>query len=133
MFRNQILTTMPKKTILWLEDEKQQSSMLTKVFIENGYATIVHDNAKEALQSIKKITPDLFLIDIKLNGDDGIEFFRKIKTIERFEKTPVVFLTAYNSLKMAIEAKKEGAADYITKPFDVEFLLDRINELIPAD
>jgi DNA-binding response OmpR family regulator len=122
---------MPPKTILWLEDEKEQSSMLTNVFSEHGYVTLVSDNAKDALNILREVTPDLFLIDIKLKGDDGIEFFREIKKIDRLGKVPVIFLTAYNSLKMAIDAKKEGATDYITKPFDVDHLIDRIIELVP--
>jgi DNA-binding response OmpR family regulator len=122
---------MPPKTILWLEDEKEQSSMLMNVFSEYGYATIVSDNAKDALRLLNEITPDLFLIDIKLRGDDGIEFFHEIKKIDRLGSIPVIFLTAYNSMKMAIDAKKEGATDYITKPFDVDHLIDRIIEIVP--
>lgn len=123
---------MQRKTILWVEDEEEQSSVLVKVFSESGYDTIVRDNAKDALQVLKDVTPDLFLIDIKLKGDDGVELFKAIKKSDHLKNIPVVFLTAYNSLEMAVNAKKQGATDYITKPFEVDFLLDRIREIVPT-
>jgi DNA-binding NtrC family response regulator len=119
------------KTILWLEDESQQTSLVSKTFAEHGYRTIVRDNAKEALEALAQTVPDLIIIDIKLGDDNGIDLFHTIKGSERLKDIPVIFLTAYNSLKMAMDAKKDGALDYITKPFDVDYLMDRIEQIIP--
>jgi len=98
---------------------------------ENGYQTIVLDNAEEALLMVQNTAPDLFLVDIKLTGMDGLTFFDEIQKIEKVKHTPFVFLTAYNSLHTAIEAIKRGATDYITKPFDLDYLMQRIREIVP--
>jgi DNA-binding response OmpR family regulator len=124
---------MNTKTILWLEDETDQSDIMELTFKENGYNVIVVNTAEEALLLIETTVPDLFLVDIKLYGIDGIEFFRRIKSNEQFTTIPFIFLTAYNSLEMAIKAKHQGATDYITKPFDVDYLVDRIKEILPTE
>ena len=130
---NDNTTMVNRKTILWLEDETDQAALMAKTFHENGYNTIVVDNAEDGLEMLTSITPDLLLVDIKLSGIDGIQFFKTVKQIEHLQHVPFIYLTAYNSLAMAIEAKKLGATDYITKPFDVEYLLERIKEVLSQD
>jgi CheY-like chemotaxis protein len=122
---------MQKKTILYVEDEEQQSATLSRFFSENGYQTIVCNNAEEALAKVRTTVPDLFLVDIKLTGMDGLTFFEEIQKLEQVKKTPFVFLTAYNSLQAAMDAKRRGATEYITKPYDLDFLIERIREIIP--
>lgn len=122
---------MQKKTIVLIEDEEEQSYTLSKYFNENGYQTIVLDNAEDALAMIQKTVPDLFLVDIKLSGMDGLTFFEEVKKLEQTKNIPFVFLTAYNSLHAAIDAKRRGATDYISKPYDLDYLMERIQEIIP--
>lgn len=119
-----------QKTILWLEDEEDQTMLLVKTFEDNGYRTIVVDNAAKGMELLKRMTPDLLLVDIKLPGIDGLEFFKSVKEIDHLKNVPFVYLTAYNSIAMAMEAKRLGVADYITKPFEVEDLLQRIRAVL---
>ncbi|MFI5251336.1 MAG: response regulator [Bacteroidota bacterium] len=122
-----------QKTILWVEDEEEQSSVLSKLFTENGFLTVVRDNAEEALQVLRDFTPDIMLVDIKLRDSNGLDFFYEIKKTERLKNVPIVFLTAFNSLQMAIDAKNKGATDYITKPFDIDYLIERIKEIVAPE
>jgi CheY-like chemotaxis protein len=118
-------------TILFLEDERELLSTISNLLRENGYAVIESTSAEDAQVKIQENIPDLIIADIKLPGEDGLEFFQQLRTQEQFKKIPFVFLTAFNNLKAAMNAKKQGAAEYITKPFDFEYLVTRVRELLP--
>ncbi|HLB00413.1 MAG TPA: response regulator transcription factor [Bacteroidota bacterium] len=120
-----------KKTILFLEDEKEYLATLSNLLREQGYNVIETNKAEEAILSIGKTTPDLILADIKLPGADGFDFFEQVRKIEACKVVPFIFLTAYNNMEASMYAKKHGAADYITKPFDFEYLIARIKQLTP--
>ncbi len=120
-----------EKTILFLEDEPELLSSVSRLLREEGYRVIDRRTAEEGLTEIGKKNPDLMLVDIRLPGIDGLEFFRTVKSMEEVREKPFIFLTAFNSLKMAMETRQQGAAEYITKPFDFEYLLARIMELAP--
>jgi DNA-binding response OmpR family regulator len=120
-----------QKTILFLEDEGELLETIGMVLREQGYAVVGMKRAEDALTSLKSSRPDLILADIKLPGIDGFDFFQQIQQLETARGVPFVFLTAFNNLNAAVEAKKKGAAEYITKPFDFDYLVTRIRELVP--
>lgn len=121
--------TLQTRTILLIEDEEEQYSILVKAFAERGYAMVVATRAEEALRLIEQVLPELLIVDIKLEGMDGITFFEHCKSLGLIGRIPFIYLTAYNSLSMAMEAKKQGAAEYIVKPYDLDFLLDTVDEI----
>jgi DNA-binding response OmpR family regulator len=120
-----------QKTILFLEDEQELLSTLGALLRDQGYTVVDMITAEEALRKLAGISPDLFLVDIKLPGIDGFYFFDEVRKIEKFKDTPCVFLTAFNNLQAAMYAKQHGAAEYITKPFDFEYLITCIKGLLP--
>ncbi len=120
-----------QKTILFIEDEKQYLTTLSELLRERGYSVIETNSAEEALVSIGKTAPDMILADIKLPGADGFDFFEQVRKNEACKEVPFIFLTAYNNMEASEYAKKHGAADYITKPFDFEYLITRIVQLTP--
>lgn len=120
-----------KKTILFLEDEAELLSTLTALLNDQGYEVTAKATAEEALRFVQSTAPDLILADIKLPGLDGLDFYKGIRKLEHCRTTPFIFLTAFNNLKAAMEAKRQGAAEYITKPFDFEYLISRVRELVP--
>ena len=121
----------PRKKILFLEDEVELLSTVGLVLREKGYEVLEVKSAEDALKMLKKSPPDLILADIKLPGIDGLDFFQQVRLDEQSKRIPFVFLTAFNNLSAAINAKKQGAADYITKPFEFEHLIARVRELLP--
>lgn len=120
-----------QKTILLLEDEEELLNTMGLLLREQGYQVLLSNRAEDALTVARNSTVDLILADIKLPGMDGLDFFKEVRKIEQCQKTPFVFLTAFNNLKTAGEARKDGAAEYITKPFDFEYLMARIKQLAP--
>ena len=122
---------MAKKTIVFLEDELELVTTVSLLLRDQGYDVVGVVNAEDALEFIEKSIPDLFLVDIKLPGIDGFDFFERVRKMESCHGVPFVFLTAYNNLKAMAMAKQDGAAEYITKPFDFEYLVTRIRDLVP--
>lgn len=120
-----------KKTILFLEDEEELLVAASSVLREQGYRVVGATSAETAIEFVRKTPPDLILADIKLPGIDGLDFYQAIRKIPQCTLTPFVFLTAFNNLAAARSAKKAGASEYITKPFEYEYLVSRIRELLP--
>jgi len=109
-----------KISILIVDDEESVRDSLCNWFIEDGYAVECAENAKRALQMLEEKEFDIILADIKMPGMDGMEMHRRIKTLNR--DSIVIIMTAFASVDTAVQALKDGAFDYITKPFDPDDL-----------
>jgi len=103
-------------SILVVDDELSVRDSLSNWFIEDGYTVDTAEDAKEALKKIEAYHFHIILIDIKLPGMDGLELNRRIKSIN--EDTIVIIMTAFASVDSAVQALKDGAYDYVCKPFD---------------
>ena len=119
-----------KKSILLLEDEKEQSSALSEILIAEGYDDVETDTTESALKTLESYIPELIIADLKLPDIDCMEFLKDVKKNKFLQKVPFIFLSAMSGLDFASEAKNYGASDYITKPYDIEYLMARIRELI---
>jgi two-component system response regulator PilR (NtrC family) len=106
--------------ILIIDDEKSILDLLSVVFKKEGYIVETSLSAKTALELIDKEEFDLILTDIKLPQMSGMKILKYVK--EKYPAMPVVMITAYGTIKQAIEALKMGAMDYIVKPFNMEEL-----------
>jgi len=89
-------------------------------FIEDGYQVAVAENANKALSMLESDTFDIILADIKMPGMDGLEMLRRIKLLK--SESVVIVMTAFATVDTAVQALKDGAFDYITKPFDPDDL-----------
>lgn len=114
--------------ILIIEDEKSLLDALTLNLQLENYEVFGLNNGKDALNQINIIKPDLILLDIMLPNVSGIDIFKEMLVLNI--NIPTIFLTAKNDIKDKIEGLKLGADDYITKPFDLEELLLRINKAL---
>jgi DNA-binding NtrC family response regulator len=109
-----------KVSILIVDDEESVRDSLYNWFIEDGYDVECAENAKEALSKVDSRDFDIILADIKMPGMDGMELHKRIKTMP---KEPVfIIMTAFASVDTAVQALKNGAFDYVTKPFDPDDL-----------
>ena len=109
------------ETILIVEDRESMSDMLKETLKAEGYRTVI---ARDGLEGIKKLKEDmvsLVLTDLKLPKRDGMDVLRAAK--EENPLMPVIVMTAFGSVETAVIAMKEGAFDFITKPFDTDHLL----------
>ncbi|MEW6001426.1 MAG: sigma-54 dependent transcriptional regulator [Nitrospirota bacterium] len=109
------------ETILIVEDKESMAEMLKETFESEGYRVISAKDGLEGLNYLKDARIDLVLTDLKLPKKDGIEILKATK--EENQLIPVIVMTAYGSIETAVEAMKNGAFDFITKPFDIEHLL----------
>ena len=109
-----------QKSILIVDDEKGVGDFLTIVLKKQGYEAFYASSGKEALKLCKKRSFDLALVDIKMPVMDGIEFLKEAKRLN--PSLIFIMITAYPSIETAVEAMKEEAFDYITKPFNVNEL-----------
>ena len=112
-------------SILIIDDDIALTKFLTTFLEENNWVVYSAPTGEKGLEMVKEIYPDVILLDIKLPDIEGVSLLEKIKKID--ENIPVVIVSGVNEIKIAIEAIKKGAYDYITKPFDKDELLLVIN------
>jgi two-component system response regulator HydG len=106
--------------ILVVDDEESHRIMLRAVLGAEGYAVTEAADGTEAVTAVGKEAFDVILLDIRMTKMDGIEALGEIRKISPL--VPVLIMTAYASVKTAVEALKAGAFDYLTKPLDIEEL-----------
>jgi DNA-binding NtrC family response regulator len=106
--------------ILIVDDERIVRESLNKWFLEDGYKVSTAESAVDALAKLTIDNYDLAFIDIKMPGMDGLELQRRIKEIDK--QLAVIIITAFSSVESAVQALKEGAYDYVTKPIDPDEL-----------
>lgn len=109
-----------KISILIVDDEESVRDSLNNWFIEDGYSVECAENAKQALLLLEARNFDIILADIKMPGMDGLEMHRRIKMLNK--DAIVIIMTAFASVDTAVQALKDGAYDYVTKPFDPDDL-----------
>jgi len=107
-------------SILIVDDEDSVRDSLYSWFIEDGYRVECAENATKALLMLENESFDIILADIKMPGMDGLEMLRRIKLLK--SDSIVIVMTAFATVDTAVQALKDGAFDYITKPFDPDDL-----------
>ena len=109
-----------KISILIVDDEESVTDSLSSWFIEDGYRVESAENAKKALSILESDNFDIILTDLKMPGMDGLELLQRIKALNK--DSIIIVMTAFASVDTAVKALKEGAFDYVTKPFDPDDL-----------
>lgn len=107
-----------KPRILVVDDELIVRESLSDWLLESGYEVEAVEDGFKAIGEVKKKKWDLLLVDLKMLGMDGIDVMREVKRISK--ELPVVIITGYPTVDSAVQAMKEGAYDYIIKPFNPE-------------
>jgi len=113
--------------IFLVEDEKAKRFALQRALEKDGHEVIPYDTGEEALQDLKREAPDLLILDVRLPGMDGLEFLRRAKAVDG--QVQALFMTAYATVGLAVEAMKLGAYDFLTKPFPAEHLVLKVKRL----
>jgi len=117
---------MSKGRLLVVEDDYDVSNMLRIYFDAQGYETIVAAKGEEALELCRRKLPSVVVLDILLPDIDGYEVCRQLRRNTRTSHIPVIFLTQKDERSDQIAGLEMGADDYITKPFDLQLLLLRV-------
>jgi DNA-binding NtrC family response regulator len=120
---------MGKLSTLVVEDGQSQREILRDFLRDEGYDVVEAESGDKAIEAVKNGHFDLVLLDYKMPGMDGMEVLEEVKHIN--PEIDVIMMTAYGSVDTAVRAMKAGAADYITKPIELEelrILIGRIAE-----
>ncbi len=119
---------MSHERILVVDDEEQMRDLLAKVLERKGYQVAVCSNGLEALASLEKEPADLVITDVRMPGLSGMEALKAVKELNA--DIVVLIMTAFGSIDQAVQAVKEGAYDYINKPFKIEEMLLTIEKAL---
>jgi DNA-binding response OmpR family regulator len=117
------------KRILVIDDEEDILDFVSRVLTDGGYKVFTALNAEEGFECMKKEEIDLLLLDIMLPKIDGWEVIKIMKADASMKKIPVAMLTARLDSHDKIIGLREGAVDYICKPFTADDLLSRVNDM----
>lgn len=120
------------KTILVVDDNKLNLSAARKV-LSDGYKVIPVMKGSQALTYLESGECDIILLDINMPEMDGFEVFDRIKAMEHCKNIPVIFLTADNDTETETRCFREGAVDFIAKPFVPEVILSRIDRILELE
>jgi two-component system phosphate regulon response regulator PhoB len=122
-------TAMAEPRILIIEDERALTEVLTYNLQREGYQTIVAHDGQEGLRKAQLLLPDLILLDLMLPVLDGLSVCRELRAGEQTRHIPILMLTAKAEETDQVVGFSLGADDYVTKPFSVKVLMQRIKAL----
>ena len=116
------------KKIWVLDDDKSIRWVFEKTLSKANLPCQCFSNTNEAINQFNHETPSVIVSDIRMPGESGIEFLTKVK--EKFPLIPIIIMTAYSDLDTAVSAFQKGAFEYIAKPFDIDKVLEIINQAL---
>jgi two-component system response regulator FlrC len=119
---------MNQPVILVVEDDADLQAALCDTLALAGYDTETANDGVEALEILRRKMVDMVITDIQMPGMDGHELLKQIKT--QWQDLPVMLMTAYGSIQMAVEAMRDGAVDYLSKPFEAEVLATMVSRYV---
>jgi DNA-binding response OmpR family regulator len=112
---------MKEQAIILIVDDEPEVCGFLKEFLEmKGYAVLTALSGAEALQCVQEQPPDLMLLDIKMQGMDGLETLRRIRALNR--TLSVIMLSGISDEEIAQQTIREGAQDYLVKPLNLSYL-----------
>jgi two-component system alkaline phosphatase synthesis response regulator PhoP len=121
---------MAKEKILVIDDEEDILELVGFNLSREGFRVISASTAEKALDLVKSEIPDLIVLDLMLPGIDGLEFARRLKSVDDFKRIPIVMLTAKGEEADIVAGLELGADDYVTKPFSPSVLMARIRAVL---
>lgn len=120
------MKTTNKHTALIADDSPSNLQLLYNILAKAGYEVLVAEDGEEVLEIIEAQKPDILLLDVMMPRMDGFELCRRLKRDQRFEATPIIFITAKNSSEDIVSGFAAGAVDYVLKPFNQAEVLARV-------
>ena len=127
--------TEPRKKVLVVDDDRSLTELLQMVLEDAGYAVALAENGREAIVSAAKDPPDLVVLDVVMPEMDGWATSDHLLSHERTAKIPIIFLSARVAAEDQLRGWYRGCFDYLTKPFDIQELLEKVSQALaePSD
>ncbi|GJM04246.1 MAG: sigma-54-dependent Fis family transcriptional regulator [marine bacterium B5-7] len=117
-------------TVLIVEDDNDLREALTDTLTIAGYIPKTAANGEDALDVLQNETIDMVISDVQMARMDGINLLKRLKTTQA--SLPVILMTAFGSVKQAVDAMQIGAVDYLVKPFEPEVLVSKVSQFLPT-
>jgi DNA-binding NtrC family response regulator len=122
-----------KAKLLIVDDDADIVTMLEDRLQASGYSTVVAVDGQQALEHVEQESPHLVLLDLDLPKLTGLDVLKRLAHMKQAAHVPVVVMTAHGSIHAAVQAMKEGAYDFLTKPLDKDHLLIVIRKALERD
>ncbi len=120
-----------KSKILIVDDEPNIRRILQMAFEKSGFEASIAEDARVALGQLETFRPDVIVSDVTMPGLTGYELLREVK--ERTPETPFILMTAFGTIPQAVESIRNGAFEYVTKPFDLDHMKRVVNAALDQD
>jgi two-component system response regulator HydG len=119
---------MRKRKILFVDDDSEMRELIAEFFQTEGYSTALGENGKDALNQIANFEFDAVVTDLRMSEMDGLSLLHEIRVQDPL--LPVILITAFGSIETAVEAIKEGATNFVPKPFKMQTLKAIVDKAI---
>lgn len=119
---------MKQAKVLYVEDETFLAKIVSETLESRGYEVLLEEDGGRAVQQFEKFKPDVCVLDIMLPNKDGFSIADEIRALD--EDVPIIFLSARSQTSDVVSGFKAGANDYIRKPFSIEELIIRIENVL---
>ena len=116
--------------ILIVDDVEANRFILSDIMVDMGYQPVLVENGEQALRMMQHMKPQLIISDIAMPGMDGYELCRQIKLNPDTREIPIIFISAFDEPEDIVKGFSLGGEDYITKPFSITILRQRIHNII---
>ena len=123
---NDTVAVLPKRKILLVDDDPLIQRLIAQLLIASGYQVETAVSGRMAIAMVQKAPPDLILLDVMMPEMDGYEVCQRLRQEPQGISVPVVMLTAMDEPESVIKALRSGADDYVTKPFEIDELVMRV-------
>ena len=120
---------MGNSKILVVEDDAGLREALIDTLLLAGYECLEADSGEQALMTLKQQTVDLVVSDVQMGGMSGLSLLKSVKA--QYPNLPMLLMTAYGTIDDAVQAMKDGASNYMSKPFSPEVLLNMVSQYVP--
>jgi two-component system OmpR family response regulator len=119
-----------KPLVLTVDDEEHITELIAMALGFNGFDVVRAATGRAALAAVEAERPDLILLDVMLPDLDGFEVARRLRQGQRATSVPIIFLTAKDTTADKVEGLRLGVDDYVTKPFSIEELIERVKAVL---
>jgi DNA-binding response OmpR family regulator len=120
-----------KKVVVCIEDEREMIDLVKLILGRKGFDLVGAVGGREGLETVRRLKPDLVLLDLMMPDMDGWEVYQQIKADDRLKDTPVIVVTAKaQSIDKVLGLHIAKVDDYVTKPFSPQELLQSVNKVL---
>jgi two-component system response regulator VicR len=120
-----------KKVVVCIEDEREMIDLVKLILGRKGFDLVGAVGGREGLETVRRLEPDLILLDLMMPDMDGWEVYQQIKADDRLKDTPVIVVTAKaQSIDKVLGLHIAKVDDYVTKPFSPQELLQSVNKVL---